>query len=89
KLPYLDRINPEEIRLGVLPAAYCRTHLVIAIHEGSVENAFVLTNPFDLNLMDSLQRVPRSDQTLRLYVAAPATLAPLLGTTKRAGDQTP
>ncbi|HZC81598.1 MAG TPA: response regulator, partial [Nitrospiraceae bacterium] len=89
KLPYLDRINPEEIRLGVLPAAYCRTHLVIAIHESSGENAFVLTNPFDLNLMDSLQRVSRSDQTLRLYVATPATLAPLLGTTKRAADQTP
>jgi DNA-binding response OmpR family regulator len=89
KLPYLDKINPKEIRLGMLPAAFCRTHLVIAIHESSGENAFVLTNPFDLNILDSLQRVTGSDRPLRLYVAAPATLAPLLGTPKRPADWTP
>jgi CheY-like chemotaxis protein len=88
KLPYRDKINPEKIRLGVLPAVFCRHHLVIAIHESSGENAFVLTNPFDLNILDSLQRVTRSDQPLCLYVAAPATLAPLLGTPKRPADQT-
>ncbi len=87
KLPYRDKINPEEIQLGVLPAVYCRHHLVIAIHESSVMNAFVLTNPFDLNILDSLQRVTRSDQPLCLYVAAPTTLAPLLGTPKLPADQ--
>jgi two-component system, OmpR family, response regulator len=89
KLPYLDKINPEEIRLEMLPVAFCRTHLVIAIHEASGENAFVLTNPLDLHLLDSLQRLSRSEQTLRLYVAAPATLAPLLGIPKRPADGTP
>jgi len=88
RVPYLDKINPEKIRLGVLPPAYCRTHLVVAIHESSGENAFVLSNPFDHNLLDGLQRVTRSDQTLRLHVAAPATLAPLFGTTKRPAAQT-
>jgi len=88
KLPYLDKINPEKIRLGVLPAAYCRTHQVIAIHASSVMNAFVLTNPFDLNLLDSLHRVTRSDQTLSLSIAAPATLAPLLRTPERPAGQT-
>jgi CheY-like chemotaxis protein len=89
KLPYRDKINPEEIRLGTLPVAFCRTHLVIAIHESSGENAFVLTNPFDLDLLDSLQRLSRSDQTFRLNVAAPATLAPLLGIPKRPANRTP
>jgi DNA-binding response OmpR family regulator len=89
KLPYLDKINPAEIRLEMLPVAYCRTHLVIAIHESSGENAFVLTNPLDLDLLDSLQRASRSDQTLRLYVASPATLASLLGIPKRPADQIP
>ena len=89
KLPYLDRINPKEIRLGTLPAAYCRTHQVIAIYESSGENAFVLTNPFDLDLLDSLQRLSRSDQTLSLSIAAPATLAPLLGISNRSADRTP
>ena len=74
--------------LGVLPAAYCRTHQVIAIHASSVMNAFVLTNPFDLNLLDSLHRVTRSDQTLSLSIAAPATLAPLLRTPERPAGQT-
>ncbi|HZC80155.1 MAG TPA: response regulator, partial [Nitrospiraceae bacterium] len=87
-LPYLDKINPNLIRLGALPAAYCRTHLVIAIHESSGMNGFVLTNPFDLNLLDSLQRVTLSGQTLSLSVAAPATLAPLLGTPERPAGQT-
>jgi CheY-like chemotaxis protein len=89
KLPYLDRINTKEIRLGTLPVAFCRTHLVIAIHESSGVNAFVLTNPFDLDLLDSLQRLSRSDQTLSLSIAAPATLAYLFGIPKRPANRTP
>ena len=89
KLPYRAMINPEEIRLEMLPAAYCRTNLVVAIRESSGENAFVLTNPLDLDLLDSLQRASRSDQKLRLYVASPATLAPLLGIPKRPADHIP
>ena len=88
-LPYLTRINPKEIRLGMLPAAFCRTHLVIAIHESSGKNAFVLTNPLAPSLFDSLRRVPHSDQTLRLYIAAPATLALLLRTSRHPADQAP
>ena len=89
KLPYRATINPEEIRLEMLPAAYCRTHLVIPIQESSGENSFVLTNPLDLDLLDSLQRASRSDQKLRLYVASPATLAPLLGIPQRPADHLP
>src|SRR5207245_8391683 len=49
----------------------------------------VLTNPLDLDLLDSLQRASRSDQKLRLYVASPATLAPLLGIPQRPADHLP
>src|SRR5207245_8391681 len=46
KLPYRATINPEEIRLEMLPAAYCRTNLVVAIRESSGENALFSPIPW-------------------------------------------
>lgn len=79
KLPCLDRINPEEIRLGVLPASFCKTHRVVAVRDTSGENAFVLSNPFDWELLDALKRCSGPGQPPRLLITEPETIAALLG----------
>ncbi len=53
-LPYSANINPEDIELGVLPAAFCRSNHVIAMETPKEGKAFVLSNPFDMELMDTL-----------------------------------
>ena len=79
KLPCLDRINPEEIRLGVLPASFCKTHLVVAVHDVDGNNAFLLSNPFDWELLDTLKRCSGPGQPPRLLITEPENIATLLG----------
>ncbi len=74
KLPYVVQIDRDAIRLGVLPASFCKTHLVVAIREASGENAFVLSNPFDWELLDALKRCAGPGQSLRLLITEPATI---------------
>ena len=78
KLPYLATINQDAIRLGVLPASFCKAHLVVAVLDASGANAFVLSNPFDLELQDMLNRCAGPNQPSRLLVTEPATIAALL-----------
>ena len=47
KLKYAARIDPESIRLGVVPSAFARANHVVAIRDGGGRNGFVLSNPFD------------------------------------------
>ena len=79
KLPYLARIGQDVIRLGVLPASFCKTHQVVAVRDPSGENAFVLSNPFDWELLDALKRCSGPDQPFRLLITEPETIAALLG----------
>lgn len=88
-LPYLDHISPDAIRLGVLPASFCKTHHVVAIRNASEENAFVLSNPFDWELLDALKQCSGPDQPLRLLITEPATIAALLGVGASPGTARP
>jgi type IV pilus assembly protein PilB len=89
KLPYLDRINPEEIRLGALPASFCRLHQVVAIGEADAPPSFVLSNPFDWELLDALKRCSGPGQSPRLLITEPETIAALLGVGASSGTARP
>lgn len=89
QLPYLARIDQDMIRLGVLPASFCRTHQVVAVREASGENAFVLSNPFDWELLDALKRCSGPDQPLRLLITEPENIAALLGVGASSGTARP
>ncbi len=75
-LPYIAHINPESIRLGVLPVPFCRSNRVIAISD-SHGPAFVVGDPFNRELFGLLGRY--ADGTApRILVTDPSNIAILL-----------
>jgi len=89
QLPYLPRINQEAIRPGVLPASFCRTRQVVAVRDASGENAFVLSDPFDWELLDALQQCAGPDQPPRLLITEPATISAMLQNAETGGGGAP
>src|SRR5215471_10998324 len=75
QFPYLAQIMPREVQPGGLSLAFCRAHLVVALHQAAGSPAFALCNPFDFELLDLLkQHVP----TLQLYLTTPDVLTSAL-----------
>ncbi len=66
KLPYSSDTNPEDILLGMLPTAFCRSNHVVA-----VKKAFILSNPFDWELLDTLKKVSGTNQISKLIITEP------------------
>jgi len=65
------------VRLGTLPTAFCRSHWIVATHRDD-RDVFVVTNPFNWELLEALRRIGTADATPQLEVTTPAALAPLL-----------
>lgn len=76
-LPYLANINPEAIRLGVLPAPFCRKNQVIAISDAQGP-AFVVGDAFNRELFSLLGRYAAEGAAPRVIVTEPANIAMLL-----------
>ena len=76
-LPYIAHINPETIRLGVLPAPFCRANRVIAIADAQGP-AFVVGDPFNQELFNLLGRYAAADGAPRILVTEPANIALML-----------
>ncbi len=78
-LPYIERIPPDDVQLGVLPASFCKSNHIIAIRDANVENAFVLSNPFIWDLLDMLKRkqLLTNSNRLKIAISAPENFAPL------------
>ncbi len=74
ELPYLTRITPEAIRLGALPTAFCKANYILPIKGVSGGNGFVVSNPFDLNLMDTLVKFVGSDHSASIGIAGPGRI---------------
>ncbi|PKQ37901.1 MAG: hypothetical protein CVT59_04750 [Actinobacteria bacterium HGW-Actinobacteria-1] len=70
---HLNRISPREIRLGVLPTPFCRTNLVVPINNQAIGDAYVVANPFNWELIETLERASGND-SYTLLVAAPSTI---------------
>ncbi|MDP3543593.1 MAG: ATPase, T2SS/T4P/T4SS family [Elusimicrobiota bacterium] len=75
-LEYLANINPETIRLGVLPAPFCRKNQVIAV-EDARGPAFVVGDPFNRELLGLLGRYAEGAEA-RILVTEPPNIAMLL-----------
>jgi type IV pilus assembly protein PilB len=53
---FLPHVQDLKLHLGVLPLPFCQTYQVIPIHHDKDQLAFVLSNPFQLELQDLLQQ---------------------------------
>lgn len=69
-IPVRERIHGDEAALGVLPAAFCQSNMVVPLTDGTV----VVANPFDWELMDVLERTLWHAAVPVIAVADPARL---------------
>lgn len=70
---YLENFEPDGLKLGVLPTPFCRKYHVVPISENG-QTAFIISNPFYMELDDILRRYGRSKR----YLAEPARVESLL-----------
>jgi len=71
KLPYVSHINPGDVQLGVLPTPFCRSNHILALDNGSAAKTFVLSNPFDWDLLDNLEKYTGQNETFELIISEP------------------
>ncbi len=77
-LPCVSRINPEDVRLGVLPTPFCRANGIVAVGDPSGAPAFVLSNPFLWDVLEAIRGVVERGKAPRLSIAPPDSLEALL-----------
>ena len=82
KLSYEPVVGPEKVALGVLPPPFCKTNLVVAIDQnpGDLNNpnrAFVLSNPFNWELLRILRKYQNPAQPLTLLITEPKNIQTL------------
>jgi len=72
--PYTPTVEIESVHLGSFPAPFCKKNLIVPRLEPSGEETLVLSNPFDWELMDSLDRFFESSHYSRLIVTEPENI---------------
>jgi type II secretory ATPase GspE/PulE/Tfp pilus assembly ATPase PilB-like protein len=82
KLSYVSAIDPVNVELGTLPIPFCKSNFVVAVKNGQGERAYVLCNPFDLDIIDYLGKIDVQGRTLNLKITAPGVIQSLF-----AGDK--
>lgn len=70
---YLPRVSSAEIRLGVLPTQFCKTNMVVPIHNQAIGDAYVVANPFNWELVETLRLASGTDD-YTLLVSAPSVI---------------
>src|SRR5258706_4451269 len=56
KLPYQALLISDRVALGVLPTPFCKTNMVVAITETGGERSFVVSDPFNWEVVQMLRR---------------------------------
>ncbi|MCG2807107.1 MAG: response regulator, partial [Coriobacteriia bacterium] len=70
----VTQIPAREVRLGVLPAPFSKSNLVVPVRNAVVGDAFVLSNPFNWDLLETLERTAGTGEDPNVLVAAPETV---------------
>jgi len=54
--PLLSTIDPANLLLGIIPVTFARENRVVAMHDAKAGRSFILSNPFDWVLLDTLKK---------------------------------
>jgi len=76
KLPYQALLISDRVALGVLPTPFCKTNMVVAITETGGERSFVVSDPFNWEVVQMLRRV-NGGKPPRLAVTEPQKILAL------------
>ncbi|HRS86093.1 MAG TPA: ATPase, T2SS/T4P/T4SS family [Syntrophales bacterium] len=79
EVPYLPGTVPEQFQEGYLSRDFCLWNLIAPIITPEGETAFLLSNPFLMELIDILNKRVPPDRDIRLAVAEPSVLKKVLG----------
>ena len=75
-LNYLPKIDPESVQLGKMPKLFCKKNNLIPIKGESGKDIFVISNPFDWELLDLLESSFKN-KSYDLALADPNTITSL------------
>ncbi len=79
KVDYLPHINPEDVKLGVLPVPFCKLYSVIPLMDEKPESfIFVLADPFNWELVDMLKKFVGQHLFGGLKITEPRNIESLL-----------
>ena len=85
QLKYLQVIVPETIKTDVIGAQFCKTNLVIPIRgESDFGVDFVLSNPFNWELIDVLDQMVQGD-SYRIFIIEPQIILTFFSDRKKTG----
>lgn len=73
-LPHADKVQYGSFQENVLPRDFCQGNAVAPIITEIGEMAFLISNPFDWELLDVLKKNIPPDQPLRLIIATPGNI---------------
>jgi type IV pilus assembly protein PilB len=76
-LPHVTELSTRDVRTGVLPAAFCAQNQILAVKGNSDAPSFVLSNPFNWEVLEALRRATEHGKPPELSIAAPAVLTSL------------
>ena len=77
-LEYIDHVEPEDLKLGVLPLNFCVSNQIVVIDTLLHGSAFVFCNPFRWQMLDSLRVVARRGLRFHMMLTSPEVIARLL-----------
>ncbi|MGB5217751.1 MAG: ATPase, T2SS/T4P/T4SS family [Smithella sp.] len=70
-LPLLSPINPASLLLGIIPASFARENHVVVMEDEKSVKSFILSNPFDWMLLDTLKKLFGLQRGTLLNLAKP------------------
>ena len=74
KKSYVSGINPDDVQLGILPTPFCKSNHVVAVNDFSVGTAFIVSNPFDWDLLDNLKKFTGLEKTFKFMISEPENI---------------
>ena len=77
KINYMPVIDPDSIKLGVFPVPFSRNNLVIPLGDSNKIHSFVLSNPFNWDLLEALRKYVHSDQ-ISFLITEPENIESIL-----------
>jgi len=83
KLAYHESLSSERLALGVLPPLFCKTNLVLALGEREGDRCFVVSDPFDWELLQLLRKARGQLRAPKLGVTEPSNILALFEGSRR------
>ncbi len=88
-LPHVTVVSYDEVNTQLMPIEFCRWNIVVPVLDDEGKPAFLLSNPFDWELLDALKKNTSTDQPLRLIIADPSHIRGLLDQNLKQGKKRP